>query len=137
MAEYKCISCGEVREGETGCSCPVCGYKMFETPYDRRSILISEIERFFSGVQVRTVTRESFVFDGKAKDESRFPDYDKILRYVTSRDRTEGFLDNLLETVEQLKLHYTSQFSNTYPVSFENLDETIEIAKTRFYLSAS
>ena len=136
MAEYKCISCGEVRESETGCSCPVCGYKMFETPYDRRSILISEIERFFSGVQVRTVTRESLVFDGKAKDESRFPDYDKILRYVTSRDRTEGFLDNLLETVEQLKLHYTSQFSNTYPVSFENVDETIEEYDELLYAAA-
>ena len=136
MAEYKCISCGAERESETGCSCPACGYKMFETPYDRRGILISEIERFFSGVQVRTVTRESLVFEGKAKDESRFPDYDKILRYVTSRDRTEGFLDNLLETVEQLKLHYTSQFSNTYTVSFENVDETIEEYDELLYAAA-
>ncbi len=126
MAEYKCISCGEVRESESCCSCPVCGYKMFETPYDRRGILISEIERFFTSLEVQTIKREDLIFEGKDKDESRFPDYDKILRYVSSRDRTEDFLDNLLETVKQLKLHYTSQFSNTYPVSFENVDDIIE-----------
>ena len=108
MAEYKCISCGEVRESESCCSCPVCGYKMFETPYDRRGILISEIERFFTSLEVQTIKREDLIFEGKDKDESRFPDYDKILRYVSSRDRTEDFLDNLLETVKQLKLHYTS-----------------------------
>lgn len=126
MAEYKCISCGEVRESESNCSCPVCGYKMFETPYDRRGILISEIERFFFSLEVQTIKRENLVFEGKDKDESRFPDYDRILRYVSSRDRTEGFLDNLLETVKQLKRHYTSQFSNTYSVSFENVDDEIE-----------
>lgn len=126
MAEYKCISCGEIRESESSCSCPVCGYKMFETPYDRRGILISEIERFFSSLEVQTIKRDDLVFEGKDKDESRFPDYDKILRYVSSRDRTEDFLDNLLETVKQLKLHYTSQFSNTYSVSFENVDDELE-----------
>ena len=126
MAEYKCISCGEVRESENSCSCHVCGYKMFETPYVRRDILISEIERFFTSLEVQTIKREDLIFDGKDKDESRFPDYDKILRYVSSRDRTEDFLDNLLETVKQLKLHYTSQFSNTYPVSFENVNDVIE-----------
>lgn len=99
---------------------------MFETPYDRRGILISEIERFFTSLEVQTIKREDLIFEGKDKDESRFPDYDKILRYVSSRDRTEDFLDNLLETVKQLKLHYTSQFSNTYPVSFENVDDIIE-----------
>ena len=126
MPDYKCISCGEVRESENSCSCPVCGYKMFETPYDRRGILISEIERFFSSLEIQEIKRDSLIFEGKDKDESRFPDYDKILRYVSSRDRTEDFLDNLLETVKQLKLHYTSQFSNTYPVSFEYVDDEIE-----------
>ena len=126
MAEYKCISCGEIRESESSCSCPVCGYKMFETPFERRVILISEIERFFSSLEVQTIKKEDLIFEGKDKDESRFPDYDKILRYVSSRNRTEEFLDNLLETVKQLKLHYTSQFSNTYPVSFENVDDGIE-----------
>lgn len=108
MAEYKCISCGEIRQSESGCSCPVCGYKMFEMPYDRKSILISEIEHFFSSLEVQAVRKEDLVFTGKDKDERRFPDYNRILRYVSNRDRTEDFLDNLLETVEQLKLHYGS-----------------------------
>ena len=126
MAEYKCINCGKIRESESSCSCPVCGYKMFESPYERKSVLISEIERFFSCLEVQAIKREDLIFDGKDKDESRFPDYDKILRYVSNRGRTEDFLDNLLETVKQLKLHYTSQFSNTYPVSFENVDDEME-----------
>ena len=126
MAEYRCISCGEVKDSEKPCSCPVCGYRMFETPYDRKAKLISEIEGFISRLQIRTVTREDLVFQGKDEDDKRFPDYDKILRYVTGRDRIEDFLNNLLETVEQLTLHFTTQFSKTYPVSFEILDGKIE-----------
>ncbi len=126
MAEYRCISCGGVKDSEKPCSCPVCGYRMFETPYDRKAKLISEIEGFISRLQIRTVTREDLVFQGKDEDDKRFPDYDKILRYVTGRDRIEDFLNNLLETVEQLTLHFTTQFSKTYPVSFEILDGKIE-----------
>ena len=110
MAEYRCISCGEVKDSEKPCSCPVCGYRMFETPYDRKAKLISEIEGFISRLQIRTVTREDLVFQGKDEDDKRFPDYDKILRYVTGRDRIEDFLNNLLETVEQLTLHFTTSF---------------------------
>ena len=126
MAKYKCISCGEIKDSEKPCSCPTCGYRMFETPYDRRNMLISEIECFISRLEVGTVMREDLVFEGKDKDDKRFPDYDKILTYVISKERTEDFLNNLLETVEQLSLHFMAQFSKTNPVSFENLDGIIE-----------
>ncbi|NLV85374.1 MAG: hypothetical protein GXY60_12490, partial [Spirochaetales bacterium] len=126
MAEFKCISCGEIKDSEKPCSCPACGYRMFETPYDRKDILISEIENFISHFQIRTVTRKDLVFQGKYEDDKRFPDYDKILKYVTGRDRIDDFLNNLLETVEQLTVHFTAQFSKTYPVSFEILDGKIE-----------
>ena len=126
MAEYKCISCGEVKESEGPCSCPMCGYKMFEIPYERKNILASEIDNFISRLEVTTVVREDLIFEGKEKDDARFPDYDKILKYVTSQARTEGFLTNLLETAEQLKLHFTSQFSKTYPISFDNLSGIIK-----------
>lgn len=43
MAEFKCISCGAVKESEKSCSCPVCGYKMLETPYDKDEALRREI----------------------------------------------------------------------------------------------
>ena len=126
MAEYKCISCGEIKESENPCSCPMCGYKMFEMPYERKNVLASEIDNFISRLEVTTVVREDLIFEGKEKDDARFPDYDKILKYVTSQARTEGFLTNLLETAEQLKLHFTSQFSKTYPISFENLNGIIK-----------
>ena len=126
MAEYKCISCGEIKESESPCSCPMCGYKMFEMPYERKNVLASEINNFISRLEVTTVVREDLIFEGKEKDDARFPDYDKILKYVTSQARTDGFLTNLLETAEQLKLHFTSQFSKTYPISFENLNGIIK-----------
>ena len=126
MAEYKCISCGEIKESESPCRCPMCGYKMFEMPYERKNVLASEINNFISRLEVTTVVREDLIFEGKEKDDARFPDYDKILKYVTSQARTEGFLTNLLETAEQLKLHFTSQFSKTYPISFENLNGIIK-----------
>lgn len=126
MAEYKCISCGEIKESESPCSCPMCGYKMFEMPYERKNVLTSEIDNFISRLEVTTVVREDLIFEGKEKDDARFPDYDKILKYVTSQARTDGFLTNLLETAEQLKLHFTSQFSKIYPISFENLNGIIK-----------
>ena len=136
MAEFRCISCGALKESESSCSCPVCGYKMFQTPYDRKSILISEIESFIARLEVKSVLREDLVFVGKDEDDSRFPSYDKILKYVSSQDRTEDFLSNLLETAEQLKLHFTDEFSKTYPVSFDNLDGIIAQYDELLYAAA-
>lgn len=56
MAEYKCINCGNIRnfdpkkrsEASRGyCSCPVCGYRMFLLPYDRKAVLTDQIKAFF------------------------------------------------------------------------------------------
>jgi len=49
-------------------------------------MLISEIECFISRLEVGTVMREDLVFEGKDKDDKRFPDYDKILTYVISKE---------------------------------------------------
>ena len=114
------------QESDSRCSCPMCGYRMFEAPYDRAEVLRSEITTFISKLQVTAVMREDLVFEGKTKDDHRFPGYDKILQYVSSQSKTEAFLNNLLETAEQLKRHFTSNFSKTYPVSFENLDGIVQ-----------
>lgn len=126
MMEYKCISCGETKESSQPCSCPTCGYKMFPMPFDRKSILLSEINGFLARLEVTDVTREELVFKGKEKDAQRFPDYERAVRYVTSFARTEDFQTGLLRTVEQLKLHYTSPSSKIYPVSFEQIEQRIE-----------
>lgn len=126
MATYKCISCGETKESESRCSCPMCGYRMFEMPYDRKRVMLSEIESFVSRLQVKSVLRTDLIFEGKEKDDRRFPNYDKIVQYVSNQSKTEAFVNNLLETAEQLKRHFTSNFSKTYPVSFAHLDGIME-----------
>lgn len=126
MREYKCICCSETRQSDQPSFCPTCGYRMFEMPFDRKNVLVSEIKGFVSRLEVTTIIREDLEFEGKDKDDLRFPSYDQVLKYVVKRDRTEDFLDNLLETVEQLKLHYTSSFSKMYPVSFENINGIIQ-----------
>ena len=126
MREYKCICCSETRQSDQPCFCPTCGYRMFEMPFDRKNVLISEIKGFVTRLEVTTIIREDLEFEGKDKDDLRFPSYDQVLKYVVKRDRTEDFLDNLLKTVEQLKLHYTSSFSKVYPVSFENINGIIQ-----------
>ena len=125
MATFKCISCGETKDNEQPCSCPTCGYRMFEEPYDRKNMLLSEIGRFISQLEVVSVKREDLVFEKKDKDDKQFPDYDTILNYVSNKERTEDFFANLLETAEQLNKHFTTEFSKTYPVSFSNVDEEI------------
>ena len=136
MPKFKCISCGEIKDSEGICSCPNCGYRMFEIPYDRKNVLISEVTSFITRMEVTTIKREDLSFEGKDKDEKRFPSYDKILKYVSGQDRTEDFLSNLLETAEQLRLHFTSEFSNTYPISFKNLDRIIRRYDDTLYAAA-
>ena len=62
MAEYKCISCGAVKESEERCSCPVCGYLMFEAPYDRAEALRREIRSFIEKLRITEMTGFSFEF---------------------------------------------------------------------------
>ncbi len=126
MPEFKCISCGEIKEGKSACSCPNCGYRMFKMPYERGAVLRSEIESFVSRLEVKTAVRNELVFEGKSKDDMRFPDYAQILKYVSGRERTEAFLNNLQETVKQLRTHFGSDFSKSYPVSYKKLEERIE-----------
>ena len=87
MTEFKCINCGEIKDSENICSCPKCGYRMFELPYERREKIIEEIKRFISALEVTEIKRDDLDFEGKGKDDNRFPDYDKILKYVSSLSR--------------------------------------------------
>ena len=117
MTEFKCIHCGEIKESDQQCSCPVCGYRMFEAPFDRRAVLCTEIEGFISRLEVKTLIREDLIVEGKDQDDHRFPSFDQILKYVSGRDKTEDFIRNLKETADQLKTHFASEFSKTYSIS--------------------
>ena len=94
MSEYKCIVCGEIRDGEKQCTCPSCGYMMFETPYDRSKILRSEISRFLTGLLNMEIDIDTLEFcrvDDKDEkvyisddNNNRFPDADIITDYILS-----------------------------------------------------
>ena len=76
MVEYKCIGCGEIKEVKDKkenqenkgsqeklvFSCPSCGYKMFETPYNKREALIGEIEKFLRCLMIDKVEPSAFDF---------------------------------------------------------------------------
>lgn len=148
MAEFKCISCGAVKESEKSCSCPVCGYKMLETPYDKDESLRREIRNFIGKLRLTEVTEESFEFfrevpldntdeddddsDKKVKiirksqDDKRFPDYHMIQGYVCAATKTEVFCERLNESAEQIHKHIHEAYSQQYQVSLEELKDTID-----------
>ena len=148
MAEYRCISCGAVKESDKSRSCPICGYKMLETPYDKDEVLRREIRDFIGKLRLTEVTEDAFeIFrkvpldDTKAndddsekkdkiirksQDDKRFPDYHTIQGYVCAATKTEMFCERLNESVEQIRKHIHTAYFQQYQVSIENLKDTID-----------
>ena len=148
MAEFKCISCGAVKESEKSCSCPVCGYKMLETPYDKDEALRREIRGFIGKLRLTEVTEDSFEFfrevpldntdeddddsDKKVKiirksqDDKRFPDYHTIQGFVCAATKTEMFCERLNESIEQIRKHIHASYFQQYQVSLEDLKDTFD-----------
>ena len=121
MAEFKCICCGHIKESEKECTCPECGYKMFETPYDRKDMLRKEITRFVSCLRLTELDDDSFYYFrneekktqsksdeepdiiSKAEDDNRFPSFNSIRDYACAAQKTELFLERLSASLEQIK----------------------------------
>ncbi len=131
MSEYRCISCGSVRDSKKTCSCLKCGYKMFPTPYDKKEVLISEITGFVKRLTDIPVSEEAFSYfrievgkDGKkininkCDDDKRFPTFCQIQDYVCSSERTEVFIKRLLNTIEQLEKHFFTPYNEEYEIDF-------------------
>ena len=137
---YKCISCGEIRESDKDCSCPVCGYKMFALPYTREEVLKKEIRDFIGNLRLKEIQDEDLncfrkktkksrknmnepehEIVLKSKDDQRFPDFKKIQNYVCASNKTEIFLERLNESIEQIRKHIHSTYRQTYQVSLENI----------------
>lgn len=126
MAEYKCICCGEVINSETTCTCPICGYKMVELPYNRKEVLIEEIRSFLKALRVNQIIREDLIFVNKDKDDKRFPSFEKIQEYVAKQEKTEDFIKALKYSVENIQVHYRNDFSKTYKTSMEFVDNIVQ-----------
>ena len=133
MAEFKCISCGEVKESEKVCNCPVCGYRMFQLPYQRKTVLIKEIQEFIGHLKVsqlsdqadryyRKVPVKSTDTDEQKKyktvykktDDERFPDYGAIQEYVCHSQKTEMFIERLQTSLDQIRKHLHEERKQEY-----------------------
>ena len=143
MKDYKCISCGTIKESEKPCSCPVCGYKMYETPYERAEILRKEIKDFIAHLKLSEIPEQAFdiyrkvpkkkdpesqAFEvvHKNEDDSRFPDFDKIQRYVCASTKTEVFYDRLKTSIEQIRKHIHESYAQDYQVSLQRIKDSID-----------
>ena len=133
MDQFKCISCGEVKESKKACNCPVCGYRMFQLPYQRKTILVKEIQGFIGHLKITKLSdkgdsyyRKEFtqMFDAdgnaqyniipKSKDDQRFPDYEMILDYVSHSKKTEVFIERLQTSIEQIRKHLHEKREQKY-----------------------
>lgn len=138
--ERKCICCGEVTRSAQPCTCPVCGHRMFQTPYDRADVLRREIIKFIRHLEITAMDDKSMIFsrqepngkrrpDGteeyaevfKAQDDLRFPDFRKIQDFVCAAGKTETFFDRLYTTADEIWKHIHSPYAQDYSVSLEPL----------------
>ena len=145
MAEFKCISCGAVKESEKPCSCPVCGYKMFETPYERAEVLRKEIKDFISHLKLSEVSfsmldifrkvlkkkatdadENEYDIIPKREDDKRFPDFAKIQGFVCSSTKTEMFYERLNNSIEQIRKHIHEPYNQEYQVALDKLKIEVE-----------
>lgn len=160
MSEFKCISCGEVKQSKKSCTCPVCGYKMFATPYDRAALLKEEILRFVGHLCMTELTdkyfrftREEFDSSNKSKqkarivykeqDDERFPSLEKIQHFVCSSSRTETFCERLNESIQQIQQHIHTPYRQQYQVDLspilsatKELDVTLHKALAALHIQA-
>ncbi len=143
MPAYTCISCGNTRESDKSCTCPDCGYRMFPAPFERRRVLIDEINGFVGKLTTVTITDEDLSFSRretagdrdasaeeavirKSEDERRFPGFDKIQTYVCSGKRTEEFFSRLSRSIENIRSHIHTEYRQEYEADDTALKQRLE-----------
>lgn len=143
MTEYKCIACGHVKESARACGCTECGYKMFPAPYDKKTVLITEIQTFIQALMLneikdnylsyfrmdlkKTLTaKDEYKKILKSEDDHRFPDFNKIQNYVCSADKTEKFIERLNSSLDQIERYASTPFQTEYEIDFGNLAAIVE-----------
>ena len=123
MPEFKCISCGKSVEQEKQCTCPHCGYTMYELPYDRAVLLRKEIIRFVMTVSGQTANIKLLIWGTKSEDDKRFPDFGKIQAYACTAQKTELFLSRVSESIEKIRQHIHTPFQKKYRAETKFLQE--------------
>ena len=145
MNIYKCICCGYEKTSDKECTCPECGYKMYPAPFERKRVLIDDIQNFIKSLMLNQVDDDSFscyrkkqkqkakkedseISDIilKSEDDCRFPGFVKIQHFVCSADRTEKFIERLNDSLEQIENYISSEYQQKYEIDFSGLIETVE-----------
>jgi AAA+ superfamily predicted ATPase len=128
--EYKCINCGDVKQGNKKCFCSYCGYPMYKAPFDRREKIISEIYNYVDDLKsnkidnyaVQFVRRETIegkeVIVKKYEDDDRFPSFTEIQKYACSSNKTEQFISRMKKTISEVGLYLHTDYSREYFADF-------------------
>lgn len=100
---------------------------MYKLPYDRKELLIQEIRGFLEALEVKEIIEEDLIFEGKEKADKRFPDFEKIQKFVAGQEKTEAFLKNLRYSVENIQTHFRTEYADKFKVSFDAINGIIEL----------
>lgn len=144
MGTFKCIRCGNTIEGKGHPYCRDCGYPMFETPYDRKGLLICEIRNAIKSMELTQINAGDFSFhrlvpngnrkkDGeiqydvvaKEQDDQRFPGFDKIHDYVHCADKTELFFERINTSIDRIQTYISTPYSQVYEGSSGTLESRL------------
>ena len=135
LKDYKCINCDETMPSIKACTCPVCGFKMFPLPFDKKEVLSAEILRFFDGFKHFEIDYDLidyYRFDDeigekiyKYEDDNRFPSFEKICKYLLSATKTEEFAERVNRTVDNFYNHFTVINSYNYSSDYSDLIKSI------------
>lgn len=134
MSEYKCINCGKVLETKGPRTCPDCGYRMFEVPYDKDETIRKEIVDFVGQLKPTDIRRSDISYHRKNEkgaevdkktDDKRFPNFDTIQKYVCAAEKTEAFCERLNESIQEIRKYLCTSYKQIYKVSFSNLGQRI------------
>ena len=100
---------------------------MYKLPYDKKELLIQEIRSFLKTLEVNEIIEEDLIYSGKDKADERFPDFNKIQKFVAGQEKTEAFLKNLRYSVENIQNHFRTEYTAQFKGSFDYINGIIDL----------
>ena len=121
MTEFKCINCGEIKDSEKICSCPKCGYRMFELPYERRDKIIEEQIIKPQNTLIKELHNENIALHKELSKQTEI--IDTAEDYIKEKTSIQNQNKNLIidyqllqkekrESEEELKFEYQSKIEH-------------------------
>ena len=139
MGMYQCLRCGVIIERSERCLCPDCGFVTAEvkdgTPFSRKKALIKEIISVLDGLKYKDDAAAQISFSRQKshnknitlkEDQTRFPDFPKIYKYIREAPKTEIFFERVDTTLNEIAKYLHTPFSETYSADFSDLIKKVE-----------